>query len=163
MAATYLENLLTFWHSCKEENHYFSLFLKLAAPLLQLSIKFHVLYTRTFCSQASLFITISNYRYLKVLYWNTAEENSLSIDYNDGESGEWMALGYHSRLSTSSLNVSGFQNQSMWTKFYLLEMYLYFYEFHSGFSVKYISLRFCFDYRGQSFFSFLMLPVQTKP
>lgn len=51
--------------------------------------------------QLSLFITISNYRYLRLIHWNRPGENSLSIDYNESETGELMALGYQSHLSTS--------------------------------------------------------------
>ena len=68
--------------------------------LIWVSNSFH--YTQwTLWFQPSLFITISNYSYLSLLQWNRPGENLLSIDCDDSETGEWIALGYHSHLSAS--------------------------------------------------------------
>lgn len=62
----------------------------------------------------------------------------LSIDYNDSEIGELMALGYHSHLSTSCL-VSAYQHRGVWTKYCLLYIYLHLSPFQVVFSIKSMS------------------------
>lgn len=93
--------------SCRPENHHLSLPLSLKRHqqlpfffFIYVSDSFY--YTQwTLWFQLSLFITISNYRYRRLIHWNRPGENSLSIDYNESETGELMALGYQSHLSTS--------------------------------------------------------------
>lgn len=96
--------LLTSWHSCRGENHNLSLAETSEAALLfttdTAQIKCHL--QRTLWSLASLFITISNYWYLRLLQWNWAGENLLSIDKTDSEIGELMALGYQSFINIMS-------------------------------------------------------------
>lgn len=95
--------LLTSWHSCRGDNHHVSRSLFHSFPLkrqqrlcylppLRLAITSFIQYTVlwTFWSWVSLFITISNYSYLRLLHWKRAGENSLSIDYDDSETGELM-------------------------------------------------------------------------